>query len=268
MADEGTIKRNGRRGEHGVAGRHPVSTSDPAPIEIEDSETDAPLDELAQIPRLGPVRRQALAGAGINTLDDLRKLSVEDLAAIKYVGAGNARLIKAWLEAHDVILGTAMDSDPASPIVVVSVSDTAVIGSDTPPPPPSCLLLEPDGPDGLHHGPELVAPATAIPNQIAYDDLGQIDLAIAQIKRTIPKKSRHPRLTKQLAKVSASIGDVPENLDMLTDSGHADAATVLEDIAKLLDGAVQGGKLTVKKQEKMGTKLKKLRRRLDEIVGG
>jgi predicted flap endonuclease-1-like 5' DNA nuclease len=256
---ENTIRRNGR-----------ASSVIPVVEEAKREESDGlaagvdegglvEADELAQIPRLGPVRRRALADAGISTLDALRALSFDELARIKYVGAGNARLIKTWLEQQDAA--------PTPEVPALSVTETG--GSDAPPPPPALEIpavvsFEAES----YHVSELANLDTAIPNQTAYDDLEQIDTAITNIKGAIPKKSRHPKLKKQLDKVSTSISEVPENLDALTPQERVDAARALDRIAKLLEDAVEGGKLSAKKQETVGTKLRKLRKRLDRVVGG
>lgn len=255
---ENTIRRNGRS-----------SSVIPVSEEAKRNESDGleacvtegglvEADELAQIPRLGPVRRRALADAGIRTLAALRSLSFDELAAIKYVGAGNARLIKTWLEQQDAA------QTPEAP--ATSVTETGA--SDAPPPPPAlevpAVVFEAES----YHASELADFETAIPNQTAYDDLEQIDTAITNIKGAIPKKSRHPKLKKQLEKVSTSISEVPENLDALTPEERLGAAKALDRIAKLLEDAVEGGKLSAKKQETVGTKLRKLRKRLDRVVGG
>ena len=262
MTDGNISKRNGLAGAL-ADGANLLAPAAEAPP----TAGTATADELARIPRLGPVRRKALADAGIYTLAQLRALPYEDLAAIKYIGSGNARLIKAWLETA----GRA-DSEPLLPAVAADLSPAAAgaqpVDTHLPPAPPE-LLLEPPHPAQVPELPDdLFSPETALANQAAYDDLGQIDGAIASLKDALPKKSRNPRLKKQLQKVSSSISEVPEGLDHLSDQERADAAKALDRIAKLLMSAVEEGKLSDKKQQAVGTKLRKLRKRLDRVVCG
>jgi hypothetical protein len=108
---------------------------------------------------------------------------------------------------------------------------------------------------------------TAVPNQIAYDDLEKIERAITSLKDRIPKKARHPRLAKQLKRTSVAISEVPENLDMLSDKGKAEAASTLDQMSSLLGDAAEGDKIPQKRQEVVGKKLRKLRKDLDRIIG-
>ena len=83
MRNEARTSRNGAR-------RRTAAPVDGAPVN----------DELLSIPRLGRVRLEALAAAGVSSLNDLRNMSIDDLARIKWIGLGNAKLIKGWLDAN------------------------------------------------------------------------------------------------------------------------------------------------------------------------
>lgn len=257
MTDANISKRNGLSGTLTDEATLNIPAAEQSQPE-DHAESGTPVNELEQIPRLGPVRRKALADAGISTIAQLRTLPFEDLAAIKYVGAGNARLIWTWLDSI---------KEPEADVAVPDVA-APVVAEDQPPAPPE-LLIEPEIViPPLQLTDDLFSPETAIANQTAYDDLGQIDEAIASLKDAIPKKARNPRLKKQLQKVSASISEVPENLDQLSNAERADAAKTLDRIAKVLMAATEDGKLSEKKQQAVGTKLRKLRKRLDSVIDG
>ena len=191
-----------------------------------------PSDELLTIPRLGPRRAQSLADVGITTLDQLRDIREEDLAAVKWVGAGNARLIKDWLRGTGAAVATrpVVSDHPAQNEHATEVDDVA-------------------------------------PPEIS-DDFGKIDTAITALKEKLPKKSREKKLGRQLKKVKTSVSDLSGNLEDLEAGEKVAASVALDRIASLLRTAVESGKLSAKKQEAMGAELKKIRKRLEKALGG
>ena len=97
MKSEATISKNGRSSER----RRADQAVDAKPAAARRAAKAPPAAAgLPAIPRVGPVRIQALAAAGITTLEQLRAMSVEQIGAVKWVGIGNARLIRHTNQAH------------------------------------------------------------------------------------------------------------------------------------------------------------------------
>jgi len=59
---------------------------------------------LADVPGLGPVRREALAQAGISDLQGLLAMKVAELAAIRGIGLWQARKIREFLKQRGLVL--------------------------------------------------------------------------------------------------------------------------------------------------------------------
>jgi len=69
------------------------------------------VEKLTQVSGIGKARAQLLINAGVETLDDLNAMSVEDLAAVKTVGMANAAKIKEAVAAM-VCEGATEEPDP------------------------------------------------------------------------------------------------------------------------------------------------------------
>ncbi|HEU4753668.1 MAG TPA: helix-hairpin-helix domain-containing protein, partial [Armatimonadota bacterium] len=69
--------------------------------------------DLSQIPGLGPVRRAALAEAGVQDLRGLLQMKLEELAAIHGVGLWQARKIREFLRQRGLLIETADDGTGA-----------------------------------------------------------------------------------------------------------------------------------------------------------
>jgi NAD-dependent DNA ligase len=106
--------------------RNGLRRRDAAVADLEGAAVLGDYAELLNIPRLGLVRAESLAASGIRTLADLHKTSESDLARVKWVGAGNARLIKQWLAAQSqraTIESADTDSAPTPSSQLVSDDD-------------------------------------------------------------------------------------------------------------------------------------------------
>lgn len=77
--------------------------------------------ELADVPGLGPVRREALAEVGVTDLAGLLAMKVSELAAVRGIGVWQARKVREYLR-HEGLLIEDSQSDEAAeqdqPIVV------------------------------------------------------------------------------------------------------------------------------------------------------
>jgi uncharacterized protein YktA (UPF0223 family) len=249
----------------------------------------APNSELLSIPRLGRVRAEALAAAGVKSLDDLRGMSLDDLARIKWVGLGNAKLIKQWLETHDAAASepstqpepakrTRAPRSAAAPRGRASrASDTTDAATTTPRAPrrprapraAAAPSVEPAAETGAMI--PVSHPVTIVESVEAYQPVvpsRRVDDAVARIKDAIPKKSREKKLGRQLKKVSQSVSDVPTSLEGLRGSEKQAAFEAIDRIADAINAAVAGGKLSGKKQDALGAELKKLRKKLEKALGG
>ena len=293
-------------------------------------------DELVIVPRLGPARRKMLSEAGIETLDDLRTASIEELAQIKYVGLGNARLIKAWLEQYDAeaAIGETRPSDglaavsllpPPPPDLKISGSTENRTWSQTEAAPESHPRVPPEGRGRLSQsqadvrlasgGEEFGSAALPLhglsdeqghvttdsplleassprddrdsgPTGVEYERIATIDRAVATLKDRLPKKERHPKLTKQLQRMGSSLSkvrthftadedetsDTPERGPSHASSPQGDAPRIeavgtLTKISNVLVKAQAKDRLSAKKQKSLGTKLRKLRKRLNGLTG-
>jgi hypothetical protein len=77
---------------------------------------------LSDIPGLGPVRRQALAEAGVQDLPGLLAMKVAELAAIRGVGLWQARKIREYLRQRGMVL---MDDEDGTGVVVQNARSVA-----------------------------------------------------------------------------------------------------------------------------------------------
>jgi hypothetical protein len=83
---------------------------------------------LSDIPGLGPVRRQALAEAGVEDLQGLLAMKVAELAAVRGVGIWQARKIREHLRQRGLVLTE--DEDGTGGVVVAnarSMSDVQAV---------------------------------------------------------------------------------------------------------------------------------------------
>lgn len=221
--------------------------------------------DLLSIPRLGEVRARALADAGVTSLEDLRNMSIEDLGRIKWIGPGNARLIKDWL-----------DQQPADGTPSTVGSKPKGRRSARPKPAPISANSHDDS--ATEPGPDQELPSASLDETEELEaadredsltgDALRVDTAVSRIKEAIPKKSREKKLGRQLKKVTHSVAELPHSVDILPDDDKQAAAAALNRIATLLNKAVENGKLSAKKQEAMGAELKKFRKQLEKALGG
>lgn len=260
-------------------------------------------EELLTIPRLGRVRLEALAAAGVTSLDDLRKMSIDDLAGIKWIGPGNARLIKGWLDTNGNGAGAPSEPKPATRASRTAKSTASANGrgrkaaaastpAETETPKPrsrKAAAVKTDAPaveatarPRRSRAPKAqasvpaaapVTPETTPDEPVAFPDLltadvERVDTAVSRLKDAIPKKSREKKLGRQLKKVAQSVLELPHSAGDLAAEGKLAAAEALDRIAILLNNAVESGKLSAKKQEAMSSDLKKFRKRLEKALGG
>jgi nucleotidyltransferase/DNA polymerase involved in DNA repair len=250
----------------------------------------APDSELLSIPRLGRVRAEALAAAGVKSLDDLRNMTLDDLARIKWVGLGNAKLIKQWLETHDAATSeTPAQPEPEpvkrtrAPRATSSSRSRAPRASDTTEPATAPRApRRPRAPratttPSVEPAAEEAAmipisqPVTIVESVEAYQPVvpsRRVDDAVARIKDAVPKKSREKKLGRQLKKVGQSVADAPASLGALSYAEKQAAFEAIDRIADAINAAVAGGKLSAKKQDALGAELKKLRKKLEKALGG
>src|SRR4028119_429194 len=80
---------------------------------------------LSDIPGLGPVRRTALAEAGIDDLQGLLAMRVAQLAAIRGVGIWQARKIQEFLRQRGLSLEVEGEGEETESAVVVAHARTA-----------------------------------------------------------------------------------------------------------------------------------------------
>ena len=79
--------------------------------------------ELSQIPGLGPVRRAALAEAGVQDLETLLALKVAELAAIQGIGLWQARKIREYLRQQ----GLLVETEEGTALVISGDADAAAV---------------------------------------------------------------------------------------------------------------------------------------------
>lgn len=188
----------------------------------------APSD-LPEIPYLGATRRQALAEAGIRTLDDLRAASVEQIGGIKGVGMVNAARVKEWLAVQAEM-----------PAVAVSTPIPQVDGS---------------------------ASALAAANQDVQEVFQKLGDASDKLKKMVPDKTRDKALDRQLDKLDTVASELAEGPDTLSMEQVQEAVKTLDKIAALLEAAASAEKLTPKKQAALVEELRARRKRLQKTLG-
>lgn len=210
---------------------------------------DAPADSLNAVPLLGPARRQALAALGITTLDGLRALSPDELAAVKGIGAANAAKIIAWLAVNAVAVA-APPLDMAPPVL--------------PPPPPD---FDP-APSPPASASDSLDPTLAAVNQALFDARNDIDAAVAALREKIPARNRVKTLERQLDKLETAVSETKEGLDTAPAKSVLEIGKAVSQIARELDKAVGGGKLSDKKQNALADELRARRRKLEKALGG
>ena len=173
--------------------------------------------ELISVPFLGPTRARALADAGIKTLDDLHAATPAQIGSVKGVGLRNAERIKEWL-------GTRI----------------AAVSPGLPPAPPSLPSASP-----LSGSPD---PALATANQTIFDELGEIDQAIARLRVVMGAKKGAKKLGSQFDKLSTVASELAEGPDTLTAKQLKQALKLLDDIVCILRKASEKKTLSQKKQ--------------------
>ena len=191
--------------------------------------SDTAKSELPEIPYLGETRRQALAQAGMRTLDDLRAASVEQIGGVKGVGMVNAARVKEWLAVQAEI-----------PSVAISTPIPQIDGS---------------------------ASALAIANQDVQDVFQKLGSASDKLKKTISAKTRDKALDRQLDKLDTVASELAEGPDTLSMKQVQEAVRTLDKIAALLEAAAAAEKLTPKKQAVLVEELRARRKRLQKTLG-
>lgn len=205
------------------------------------------------IPRLGRVRLESLAAAGVTSLDDLRKMSVEDLAAIKWIGLGNAKLIKEWLETN-ADGATAPEPKPAKRQSRSTKADAPVDEVPAAPKPRARRTKAEDAP-----APEPPpAPRTRRPR----NTVAQTDPAVVEVSTPTARRTRATRTQAADAVVPAE-----ETLPPVEDIQEpaADALTVDRE---RFDTAVNRIKEAIPKKsrdKKLGRQLKKAAHSVSEL---
>lgn len=190
-------------------------------------ETAGAASKLPDIPYLGETRRQALALAGLRTLDDLRAASVERIGGVKGVGMVNAARVKEWLAVQ---------------------ADMPAVATATPIPQT----------DGF---------ALASANQDVQDVFQKLGSASERLKKTIPAKARDKALDRQLDKLDSVASELAEGPDTLSMKQVQEAVKTLDKIAALLEAAAGAEKLTPKKQTVLIEELRARRKRLQKTLG-
>ena len=185
--------------------------------------------ELPEIPYLGATRRQALAEAGIRTLDDLRAASIEQIGGVKGVGMVNAARVKEWL---------AVQAEMPAVAVATPIPDTG--GS---------------------------ASALAVANQDVQEVFQKLGSASEKLKNAIPAKTRDKGLDRQLDKLDTVASELAEGPDTLSMKQVQEAVKTLDKIAALLEAAAAAEKLTPKKQAVLIEELRARRKRLQKTLG-
>ena len=191
--------------------------------------SDTAKSELPEIPYLGETRRQALAQAGMRTLDDLRAASVEQIGGVKGVGMVNAARVKEWLAVQAEM-----------PAVAISTPIPQIDGS---------------------------ASALAIANQDVQDVFQKLGSASDKLKKTISAKTRDKALDRQLDKLDTVASELAEGPDTLSMKQVQEAVRTLDKIAVLLEAAAAAEKLTPKKQAVLVEELRARRKRLQKTLG-
>ncbi len=204
----------------------------PAPLMAAQTPEEAQILELVGVPFLGPTRAQALAAAGIRTLDDLRAASPGDIGGVKGVGMGNAARIKDWLAAQP-----APSSAPPSAA----------------PPAPAAL------PADAH---------LASLNQDVQDLFARLDNATGLLKTSLSPGGGMKRLARQLAKLDGTASELAEGPDMLSPKQVQRAVRMLDKAAAILEGAAGKGRLSPKKQDALADDLRGRRKELEKVLGG
>ena len=192
-------------------------------------EKAAPASELPDIPYLGATRRQALAQAGLRTLDDLRAASVEQIGGVKGVGMVNAARVKEWLAVQAEMPAVAL----ATPLPQTDNS----------------------------------ASALASANQDVQEVFQKLGSASERLRKTIPVKTRDKALDRQLDKLDTVASELAEGPDTLSMKQVQEAVKTLDKIAALLEAAAGAEKLTPKKQTVLIEELRARRKRLQKALG-
>lgn len=185
---------------------------------------------LPEIPYLGETRRQALAQAGLRTVDDLRAATVEQIGGVKGVGMVNAARVKEWL---------AVQAEMPAVALATPIPQTGASASDL-----------------------------ASANQDVQEVFQKLGSASERLKKTIPAKTRDKALDRQLDKLDTVASELAEGPDTLSMEQVQEAVRTLDKIAALLEAAAATEKLTPKKQavliEELRARRKRLQKTLDE----
>lgn len=81
---------------------------------------------LADVPGLGPVRREALAEAGVTDLAGLLAMKVTELAAVRGIGIWQARKVREYLRQEGLLVEAAQTTEPeADQPIIIHAPETA-----------------------------------------------------------------------------------------------------------------------------------------------
>lgn len=236
----------------GVAAPH-ADAALPGGLPVPETPEEEEIMDLLGVPHLGPVRRQLLADAGIETLADLQALSFDGLANIKGVGLGNARRVKDWLASQPAPASPPAPG-PAAPAPPPAAAPAAP-APDMPPSPPTVSGNVPDM-------------SLASANQEIQDLFGRIDQATARLKASLLPSGGAERLERQLAKLDNAASELAEGPDTLSAKQLQKALKSLDKAASVLEAATGGSPLSAKKQDLLADTLKEQRKALEKALGG
>ncbi len=225
----------------------------PSALPVPETPEEEEIMDILGVPHLGPVRRQLLADAGIETLADLQALSLADLAGIKGVGLGNATRVKEWLAAQPA---------PA-PVFAAVPPAPAPVSVPTPPAPRTADA--PPAPAALDASPDM---SLASANQQVQDLFGRIGQAAGTLKTALSPDDGYRRLERQLAKLDNAASELAEGPDTLSAKQLQKALKTLDKAASVLEEAAREGRLSPKKQETLADTLKEQRKTLEKTLGG
>lgn len=228
--------------------------------------------ELTEIPGLGPTRRAALAQAGVESLDRLLGMSVEELAAIRGIGIWQARKIREFLRQRGHNLEETPDEGVRVPVVLAPPEPEAAAEDETEPCPTIlvAVALEADSRELDGAGPEAEdagRPDTdwAAQLQARREQLPEAALALMD---AIRQAAVTGALTRQITRLLITAGEFLTDSRPVSEGQRRRATRSLAETEELIERAVQKRAFGPRAQRDLAARIRRRRKDLEKMLDG
>lgn len=226
--------------------------------------------DLSDIPGLGPTRRAALSEAGVETLNRLLDMTVEELAAIRGIGIWQARKIREFLRQRGHDLEESADQGVRVPVVLAPSEPSAAqeIG-------PCDTILVAVALDGDSGG--LDGMVSRSDDEGGGDtDWGaqlqarreQLPEAALALMDAIRQAAVTGALTRQITRLLITAGEFLTDSRPVSDGQRRRATRSLAETEELIERAVQKRAFGPRAQRDLAARIRRRRKELERMLDG